>query len=339
MMNVSSLPRVRLANLPTPLEPLPRLSAELAGPALYIKRDDETGLATGGNKARKLEFLVAEAMAQGCDVLVTTGGPQSNHARQTAAAAARFGLKCELLLPRLVAGRSPAYESSGNVLLDHLFGADVRLLAKEDFNPPTFEAALERWRAAGHKPFFIPIGGSTPLGAVGYMLAVQEMLQQVEQLGIEPTAIVVASGSGGTHAGIVAGLIAAQHPARVIGISVSGAAVDREPLVARLALEALELVGYRQSDTATVAGRVCILDQYVGTAYGQPTDEMVEAVRVVARREGILLDPVYTGKAMAGLIDLVRRGELTARDTVIFWHTGGSAALFAYPETFAETVS
>lgn len=333
-MNLSSIPRVRLAHLPTPLEHLPRLSAHLGGPAIYIKRDDETGLATGGNKARKLEFLVADALAQGCDTLVTTGGPQSNHARQTAAAAAKLGLKCQLLLPRLVSGRSPAYEESGNVLLDRLFGADVQFLAKEDFRPETFDAALDRLRAAGRKPYFIPIGGSTPLGALGYMAAVPELLEQTGSLGIEPTAIVVASGSGGTHAGLVAGLIAADHPAPVTGISVSGATADREPLVTQLAADALALAGGPAPDPAMAASRVRVLDQYIGAAYGQPTPGMIEAVRLVAELEGILLDPVYTGKAMAGLIDLTRKGAFTARDMVIFWHTGGSAALFAYPELF-----
>ncbi|HVU86912.1 MAG TPA: D-cysteine desulfhydrase [Pirellulales bacterium] len=334
-MDLSKIPRVSLAHLPTPFASLPRLSAHLGGPAIYIKRDDETGLATGGNKARKLEFLVADALAQGCDTLVTTGGPQSNHARQTAAAAARLGLKCQLLLPRLVAGRSPAYEESGNVLLDRLFGADVQFLAKEDFKPETFDAALERLRAAGRKPYFIPIGGSTALGALGYMAAVPELFTQAHASDCNPTAIVVASGSGGTHAGIVAGLIADGHAVPVTGISVSGAAAERTPLVTRLAVDALGLAGHAL-DPAAVAARVRILDQYIGAGYGQPTPGMIEAVRLVAELEGILLDPVYTGKAMAGLIDLVRKGGFTSRDTVVFWHTGGSAGLFAYPELFTS---
>ncbi len=333
-MDLSRFPRVSLAHLPTPLEQLPRLSAHLGGPTIYIKRDDATGLATGGNKARKLEFLVADALAQGCDTLITTGGPQSNHAHQTAAAAARLGLKCQLLLPRLVAGRRPAYEESGNVLLDRLFGAEVQFIAKEDFRPEAFEQALERLRASSRKPYWIPIGGSTPLGALGYMAAVPELLAQTQIAGCEPTAIIVASGSGGTHAGIVAGLIAAGNAVPVTGISVSGAAAEREPLVARLAAETLGLAGHAVDDPSAVATRVHILDQYVGTAYGQPTPGMVEAVRRVAESEGILLDPVYTGKAMDGLIDLIRKGVFTRRDTVIFWHTGGSAALFAYPEVF-----
>lgn len=333
-MTLPGIPRVSLAQLPTPLEPLARLSAHLGGPAIYIKRDDQTALATGGNKARKLEFLVAAAIAEGCDTLVTTGGPQSNHARQTAAAAARMGLACELLLPRLVDGRKPEYESSGNVLLDRLLGANVQILPRESFHAETFDAALAQLRDARRRPYFIPIGGSTGLGALGYVLAVEELLEQTRAAGVEPTAIVVGTGSGGTHGGIVAGMIRAGHRARVQGISVSGKRSEREALVARLATEALELAGEGTQKADQVTERVSVLDQYVGAAYGQPTDGMIEAVQLVARLEGILLDPVYTGKAMAGLIDLIRRGEFTPRDTVVFWHTGGSAALFAYPEVF-----
>ncbi len=333
-MALSDMPRVSLAQLPTPLEPLARLSAHLGGPTIYVKRDDQTGLAMGGNKARKLEFLVGAALAQGCDTLVTTGGPQSNHARQTAAAAARMGMACELLLPRLVDGRQAEYESSGNVLLDRLLGAKVHILPRESFHSETFDSALAQLRDAGRKPYFIPIGGSTGLGALGYLLAVEELLQQSRDAGFAPTAIVVGTGSGGTHAGIVAGMIRAGHAARIQGISVSGKQAEREALVARLASEALELAGQGTVNAHQVTDRVSVLDQYVGAAYGQPTEGMIEAVQLVARLEGILLDPVYTGKAMAGLIDLVRRGEFTNRDTVIFWHTGGSAALFAYPELF-----
>jgi L-cysteate sulfo-lyase len=334
-MKLSEIPRVSLGSLPTPLEPLARLSAHLGGPTIYIKRDDQTGLATGGNKARKLEFLVADALAQGCDTLVTTGGVQSNHARQTAAAAARLGLDCELLLPRLVDGRTAEYERSGNVLLDRLLGAKVQILPRESFDNQTFEHALARLRDQGRKPYFIPIGGSTPCGALGYVVAVQELLAQAREACIDPTVIVVGTGSGGTHAGIVAGMVLAGHAARVQGISVSGPAPEREALVARLAGEALKLIDSSQTaSAASIAQRVSVLDRYVGPGYGQPTDGMIEAVQLVARLEGILLDPVYTGKAMAGLIDLVRSGQLTSRDTVVFWHTGGVAGLFAYGELF-----
>jgi D-cysteine desulfhydrase family pyridoxal phosphate-dependent enzyme len=339
MKPLEDFPRVRLAHSPTPLEPLERLSAYLNGPKIYIKRDDQTGLATGGNKARKLEFLVGEALAQGADTLVTTGGVQSNHARQTAAAAARLGLRCELLLPRIVAGRSAAYETSGNVLLDQLCGATLHLLPPEDYRPEAFESHVARLRAAGRKPYFIPTGGSTPLGALGYVVAMKELASQLKSLGVAPSAIIVGSGSCGTHAGILAGLALDDyapngHAVRLIGVSVSGKSAEREAMVIDLANGALALLegpGVRKIPPE----KACVLDQYVGPGYGQPTPAMVEAVRLVASLEGILLDPVYTGKAMAGLIDQARQGKFTARDAVIFWHTGGTVGLFAYPEAFA----
>ena len=201
-------------------------------------------------------------------------------------------------------------------------------------NAATFEAALAELRNAGDKPYFIPVGGSTPLGALGYVVAIEELLEQTRAKGIEPTTIVVATGSAGTHAGIVAGLVAAGNSTQVVGISISGPTAERESLVARLALESLALADFTANDPTAIGARVRVLDQYVGAAYGQPTDGMIEAVRLVAQLEGILLDPVYTGKAMAGLIDLVRRGEISSRDTVVFWHTGGSAALYAYDDIF-----
>jgi len=338
MAKLEDFPRVRLAHSPTPLERLDRLSAHLGGPQIYIKRDDQTGLATGGNKARKLEFLIGEALERGADTLVTTGGVQSNHARQTAAAAARLGLGCELLLPQIVTGRSAAYETSGNILLDQLCGATVHLLPAEDYRPEVFDAHVARLRDEGRKPYFIPTGGSTPLGALGYVSAMWELKSQLEAIDVGPAAIFVGTGSCGTHAGILAGLAALdfaanREPTQLIGVSVSGKSAEREPLVLRLATEALGLLEMTQIEIPADKARV--LDQYVGPAYGQPTPGMVEAVRLLASLEGILLDPVYTGKAMAGLIDQIRQGRFTARDAVIFWHTGGTVGLFAYPEAFA----
>jgi L-cysteate sulfo-lyase len=340
MKTLDDFPRVRLAHAPTPLEPLARLSAHLGGPKIYIKRDDQTGLATGGNKARKLEFLVGEALAEGADTLVTTGGVQSNHARQTAAAAARLGLGCELLLPKIVTGRSASYETSGNVLLDHLCGATVHVLPAEDYRTEVFDAHVGRLRAAGRKPYFIPTGGSTPLGALGYVNAMLELTAQLKSQDVAPTAIFVGTGSCGTHGGILAGLALADyapngHDTRLVGVSVSGKSAEREPMVLKLASEALRLLD-ATSAMDIPAEKSCVLDQYVGPAYGQPTSGMVEAVRLLASLEGILLDPVYTGKAMAGLIDQIRQGKFAKSDKVIFWHTGGTVGLFAYPEAFAE---
>ncbi|MBI2825161.1 MAG: D-cysteine desulfhydrase family protein [Planctomycetia bacterium] len=332
-MKLADIPRIALAYTPTPLVPLERLSAHLGGPRIFMKRDDQTGLALGGNKVRKLEFLLAEAIAQGCDTVVTTGGVQSNHARQTAAATAKLGLACELLLPRIVDRTIREYEASGNVLLDHLLGANVHLLPAESYKPDVFEGFVARLRAEGRKPYFIPTGGSTPVGALGYVVAIDELLTQAREQGVDITAIVVTTGSCGTHGGIVGGMTLAGHPARVLGISISGKADDRTALVRQRAAGALELLGER---TTGVDERAIVYDGYVGRGYGQPTPAMVEAVRLTARLEGVLLDPVYTGKAMSGLIDLVRRGELTSRDTVVFWHTGGTPALFAYTDVFEQ---
>lgn len=330
-MKLADVARVRLAHLPTPLEFLPRLSDYLGGPRIWVKRDDQTGLALGGNKARKLEFLVAEALAQGCDTLVTTGGPQSNHARQTAAAAAKLGLHCELVLPRVVPWSTPEYEQSGNVLLDRLLGAGLEFPTAEEFSPQSIDKVLTGLTAQGRKPYFIPVGGSTPLGALGYVLAVGELLGQAQDLQIPIHTIVVPTGSAGTHAGILAGLIEAEHPAHLQGFAVSATAREKEALVATLAQQALELLEYTGP---AVGPRVHVDDRFVGPGYGLPTDAMIEAVKLVARLEGLLLDPVYTGKAMAGLIDLARQGKFAPTDHVIFWHTGGTPGLFAYQQIF-----
>ena len=218
------------------------------------------------------------------------------------------------------------------MLLDRLLGATIHLLPRESYREQNVRRrGGARLRDEGRKPYFIPTGGSTTIGALGYVVATRELLAQARQLGIEPTHIVVATGSCGTHGGIVAGFALAGHGARIQGISVAGKADDRANVVRTRATDALDLIG---GPTGAVAERVNVLDQYVGPGYGQPTEGMLEAVRLLAKLEGILLDPVYTGKAMAGLIDLVRRGEFKSHDTVIFWHTGGVPALFAYSEIF-----
>jgi len=305
----------------------------LGGPRIFVKRDDQTGLALGGNKARKLEFLVADAIEQRCDTLVTTGGVQSNHARQTAAAAARTGLGCELLLPRVVPLATADYNDSGNVLLDQLLGAHVEFPAGEGFSQEQIDERLDKLRGAGRRPYWIPTGGSTPLGALGYVAAAEELLNQANQQQIAIDAIWVPTGSAGTHGGILAGLLRAGARTSLRGAAVSGTAADKERLVARLAHEALDLLSEPHGD---VGSRVCVDDRFVGPGYGLPTEAMVEAVTLVARCEGLLLDPVYTGKAMAGLIHAVRNGEFAATDHVVFWHTGGTPALFAYRDSFVN---
>jgi D-cysteine desulfhydrase family pyridoxal phosphate-dependent enzyme len=323
-----SIPRVKLAHLPTPLEELGRLSRELGGPRIFLKRDDCTGLATGGNKTRKLEFLLGDARAQGADTLITEGGIQSNHCRQTAAAAVRAGMDCVLVL-----NRGYAQGVTGNLLLDQILGADVVLVDKAREREPAMQQAAERLRAAGKHPYLIPTGGSNGIGALGYAEFVEELAAQGRAIGVEFDAIVTASGSGGTQGGLILGRKLLESDIDIIGIS------DGEPRdeLARLVFEVAH-------DGAEVLGRslefgpddVTIYDDYIGRGYGVPTDEMVEAVRLVARTEGVLLDPVYNGKAMAGLIDLVRKGAIPADRTIVFIHTGGTPALFAYAETFAE---
>lgn len=325
---------IRLATLPTPFEPLSRL-AEVLGrngpaPSIWMKRDDCTGFAGGGNKARKLEYLVADALKHGADTLVTLGAIQSNHARQTAAAAARHGLGCVLLLTDSVANRSEAYRTNGNWLLDRIFGAQVRLLAAGEDSSAVTAETLTALSAQGRTPYLIPVGGSNALGSLAYRDAFLELAAQAESQNCMLDHIVLPTGSGGTHAGILAGVEAAGLPCRVHGVSVSRPSEQAQAIVSGLVRDIAALEG-RQRGKAVEPE---IDDSQIGPGYGQPTAAMVEAVELVARTEGILLDPVYTGKAMAGLISRVRSGAFAPDETVIFWHTGGAPGLFAYPETF-----
>ncbi len=309
--------RVPLAHLPTPLEPMERLTERLGGPRLLVKRDDLTGLALGGNKARKLEFLCAEALAHGCDALVTGGGPQSNHARMTAAAAAYLGLECHLAVP-LGLPDAP----SGNLVLDELLGAYVHATEALDYDQVEV-SIIELARqlgVAGRTPFAIPVGGASTTGVLSYARAVAELLEQTDP----PDWIVVADGSGGTHAGLLAGLAATGASTRVVGVDVGTrpALGERVPEMARAAVQRLRTDGAR-------FGEAIVDRDHFGEGYGIVTDGCREALRLVARAEGIVLDPVYSGKAMAGLFSRVRDGRIPANATVVFWHTGGAPALFA----------
>ena len=303
-----------LAHRPTPLEPLDRLSDWLGGPRLLVKRDDQTGLALGGNKARKLEHLCAEALAQGCDTLVTGGGPQSNHCRMTAAAANRLGLQCHLAL----AGPAPELPS-GNLLLDHLLGAHLHPTAAREYYEieASIEAVADEVRAAGGRPYAIPVGGASVTGALGYVDAARELS---DQLAGPLDWIVVADGSGGTHAGLIAGL---ETPTRILGIDV-GTRPDLDERVPELAAETALDTG-----RASPLGEIHIDHTRFGAGYGKPTPECLEAIRAAARLEGLILDPVYTGKAMAGLFGWIREGRFNDNQSVLFWHTGGAPALFA----------
>ena len=304
-----------------------RLASHLGGPELYIKRDDCTGLATGGNKTRKLEFLVADALRQGADTLLTAGAVQSNHVRQTAAAAARSGLACHALLEREVACEKSSYRKSGNVLLDQVLGCRVDYCRRGTDLAAAMRATAQALRAQGRKPYLIPVGGSNAVGALGYVQCANEIEEQCRVRGVPVTRVVHATGTGGTQAGLLAGFRESGPDLEVIGVSVSADRATQKRKVRRLAADLWELMGLGE---ALPASALNIRDEFVGEGYGLPTDAMLEAVQLCARLEGILLDPVYTGKAMAGLIEMVRSGELNASDTVIFVHTGGSAGLFAY---------
>ncbi|HEX6829150.1 MAG TPA: D-cysteine desulfhydrase [Burkholderiales bacterium] len=331
-MHIEQFPRISLGHFPTPLEPTPALERRLGGPRLWVKRDDCTGLGAGGNKVRKLEFLLADARAQGADCVITIGALQSNHARQTAAACAKLGFECHLILRRGVPVDTEAYNTSGNVLLNGLFGARVTVIPREASREREMEALAERLRAEGRKPCCIPLGGTDAAGDLGYAACALELLEQCAAAGIEPGHVIVATGTGGTQAGLVAGLHAADSRTRVIGISVEGKEAQQEEAVFRHAGAAAQALGAR---SPLPREAVEVLGGYYGPGYGLPCAEMKEALRLAARLEGLVLDPVYTGKAMAGLIGLARSGRFTRDHTVVFLHTGGLPGLFAYPDLFS----
>lgn len=314
---------VSIAHLPTPIERLDRLSKHLGGPDILIKRDDLTGLATGGNKTRKLEFLVAEALAKGCDHLITSGAPQSNHCRQTAAAAARFGLGCSLVLR----GAAPD-QITGNLLLDELLGAHIYWTGKESSSAliSTISAEL---KAMGRKPYVIPLGGSNVVGATGYVKAMQELMSQLEAEKQNIDFIVFASSSGGTQAGMVLGAQLYSFHGQVFGISVDHPADGLRTQVAALATATATHLGL---EPQAIIDKVVVNDDYLGQGYAIVGEIEREAIQLVAQREGILLDPVYTARAMGGLVDLIRWGAFTRGQTVLFWHTGGTAALPAFAD-------
>jgi L-cysteate sulfo-lyase len=323
---VDRFPRVHLAHLPTPLEPLQRLTSYLGGPKIWIKRDDQTGLATGGNKARKLEFLVADAVSQGADTLITTGGPQSNHSRQTAAAAARAGLRAVLALT----GQSPR-EWNGNLLLDDLLGAEVRWLGEATWweLPKRLNAIAEGERQAGYQPYVVPLGGSTTVGALGYILAMEELAEQATAAGVRFDRIVMASSSAGTQAGMLMGAEAVGWKGQVSGISVAETTPELKGRVTRLMNETLTMLG---KPFTVSPSRLQVIDRYIGEGYAVVGDPERESIRLLASLEGILLGPVYTGRAMAGMIDMIRSGDIRPDETVLFWHTGDTSALFAYAD-------
>ena len=325
-MNLARFPRRRYTPGATPLEPLTRLGGALGGPEIWIKRDDLTGLASGGNKTRKLEFLVADALATGCDTLVTVGAVQSNHCRLTLAAAAKEGLKCRLVLEERVPGSYDAKASGNNFLFD-LLGVETTSVVPAGTDLAAAMAGIaDDLASQGRKAYVIPGGGSNPLGAIGYAACAQELVGQAFEAGLVFDHLACASGSAGTHAGLVVGLTGLNAGIPVTGISVRRPRAEQEGNVHALAVQTAGLLGVAAPPRASVT----VFDDWVGPGYSLPSPEMIEAVRLTARLEGVLLDPVYTGKAMAGLIGLIRGGRFEAGEKVLFLHTGGSPALYAY---------
>jgi D-cysteine desulfhydrase len=332
-MHLARFPRRRYTERATPIQRLDYLSTSLGGPTIYVKRDDLLGLAGGGNKTRKLEFVVAEALARRADTLITCGSVQSNHCRLTLAAAIREGLRCQLVLEERVPD-SYDPEASGNNFLYRLLGAErIEVVPGGADLDSAMNELVEALEAEGRRAYVIPGGASTPLGSLGYVACAEEILGQTFEMGLRIDHVVSASGSGGTHAGLVTGLVGTQAGIPVTGISVRHPKAKQEGHILGLAREAAELL---EMETDVPEDAVVVFDDYVGPGYSLPTDGMVEAVHLLARLEGLLLDPVYTGKAMAGLLDLCRKGHFEPDETVLFVHTGGMPSLFAYTDTLLQ---
>lgn len=321
---LKKFPKKRLSFLPSPVEELKRLSAKMNGPRILMKRDDLTGLAFGGNKTRKLEYLVGDALAKGCDTLITGGAEQSNHCRQTAAAAAMSGLKCVLAL----GGEEPK-EITGNLLLDKLFKAEIHWTG-EYRKGEKIPGIIEELKSRGLNPYHIPYGGSNEIGALGFVNAVWELRTQLSEIQQDIDTIIFASSSGGTHAGLIVGNYMLDNPYNLIGIAIDKEEIEQasfEENILKLANETSVLLNISSND---LPEGVNLKKEFLGEGYGVINEMDKEALQLLAEHEGILLDPVYTGRAMAGLIGMIRNGELAKDQNVLFWHTGGTPSLFAY---------
>ena len=330
-MHLARFPRIFLAHLPTPLERMDRLTEALGGPEIWIKRDDCTGLSTGGNKTRKLEFLMAEAKAWEADLVITQGATQSNHARQTAAFSAKLGMDCHLLLEDRTGYKEENYNHNGNVLLDVLHGATYERRGPGLDMNAEMEAVAQTFREQGRKVYTIPGGGSNTTGALGYANCALELVGQANDRDLVIDHIVHATGSTGTQAGLVTGLKALNAQIPVNGISVRAEKEAQEKNVLKLAEGTADLIGCH----GIVSGADIVANSdYVGDGYGIPTDAGIEAIEMFAKLEGILLDPVYSAKGAAGMIDLIRKGQYKKGERIVFLHTGGSASLFGYPSAF-----
>ena len=333
-MSIVQLPRVALGHWPTPLHELPGLSATLGGPRIFVKRDDLTGLALGGNKCRKLEYVLADAQEKGVDTLITTGSSQSNFALQMAAAARKFGME-----PYLVLVKGVHVETQGNLLLHDIVNSTVTILEVSDPGemfttvPEKMNELADELRSKGRNPLVIPAGAEFPLGTTGWVNAAEEMSQQLKDKKTDVQYVVLANGGGGTQAGLVLGFKQLKLPLDVIGISILREKTEAINVVVAHVNETATLLGL---DIAITPDEVTVYDDYIGQGYGIPTKECIEAIRLVAQTEAIFLDPVYTAKAMSGLIDLINKGHFTKKDTVLFIHTGGVAADFAYSEELSR---
>ncbi len=329
--DIDNVPRVQIIFLPTPLVELKRLAGALDGPRIFVKRDDLTGLALGGNKTRKLEFLLGDALSQNCDAVITGGAVQSNHCRQTAAAAAAVGLECHLAL----GGEQPAFPD-GNLLLDYLFGAIIHWCGEQRKGEQIPEIA-EKLRFEGRKPYIIPYGGSNAIGAMGFVAAVSELKEQLLAQNNKIDYLVFPSSSGGTHAGITAGVDLHDLSISVIGIGIDRGERGEPPYESELATLTNQIAEKLGIESRYTASEFQMRYKYFGEGYGIVGDLEREAIQLMAKYEGILLDPVYTGRAMGGLIDMIRNKEFTSGDTVLFWHTGGTPALFEYARQLTTT--
>jgi L-cysteate sulfo-lyase len=325
---IDNFPRIKLGHFPTPIEYLANITEYLDGPEIFIKRDDCTGLATGGNKTRKLEFIMPDALNSRADLIVTVGAIQSNHARQTAASCAILGIKCLIILEQRVTDATEAYMNSGNVFLNQLFDAEMVLCPIGKDVQEYANEIMDKKRSEGKNPYFIPVGGSNHLGELGYI----ECMREIEEYDKDNlfTHIVLATGSGGTQAGLVAGKKIYGSNAQIIGISISHKKNDQEEKVYKLTNNSCDYVGIEHTNR----NEVIAFDDYVGEGYAIPTEGMKIAVKLMARKEAILLDPVYTGKAFAGLVDLVQKKYFKKTDKILFIHTGGSAAFPAFEWAF-----
>ena len=331
-MHLSRFPRLHFAHLPTPLEPMERISGVLGGPNLWIKRDDCTGLSAGGNKTRKLEFLMADAVEHKADTIITQGATQSNHARQTTAIAAKLEMECHVLLEDRTGYEDQAYVYNGNVLLDQLHGARISGHPADTDMNAAMEELAQQLRDDGKSPYIIPGGGSNEIGALGYVNAAIELTTQANDRSLRIDHLVHATGSSGTQAGLVLGMEGMNTGIPVYGVGVRAPKQKQEEMVYGLAQRTAEYMGL--SPDVVAREKVVANSDYVGDGYGLPTDAMVEAVKMMAQYEGILLDPVYSGKGFSGLIDLIRKGHFKKGESVVFLHTGGSISLFGYPNVF-----